>query len=338
MVFSRAILVALILLLAMPAVAEPRSASADKLPPDIERELALPEDKIDIGEAALIFAREIFPDQVDVIADSVELDRLADEARQLMPANATTDQAILALAEVIYHREGYHYDVPDGPPVPFSMPSSDKAENYFLPATLQLKHGACVTLPMLFLAVAQRLHLPVYPANGPAHNYLKITDPYARIRNWEATSGGPARDVWIIEQENIPAAGIERGTYMRTLSYHEYLADLLAFNGHYYEQMGLWDTAALYFKRALQINPNNDYAAIELATNYTKKFLYLIWSNDPDRAWPALAQAQTYINRFAAMGGDFSAYEDSSQPGEGNAYEQFFDSRPPDKLSLAYKN
>jgi|SRR6516164_1031904 len=48
------------------------------LPPEIEHILALPEDKIDMGMAALVFAHAIFPEHVNVFAGSREIDRLAD--------------------------------------------------------------------------------------------------------------------------------------------------------------------------------------------------------------------------------------------------------------------
>jgi hypothetical protein len=52
------------------------------LPPEIEHILALPEDKIDMGMAALVFAHAIFPEHVNVFAGSREIDRLADEVRK----------------------------------------------------------------------------------------------------------------------------------------------------------------------------------------------------------------------------------------------------------------
>src|SRR5208283_450819 len=130
----------------------PIRAADFALPDDIERLLALPEDRIDVGEAALIFAREVFPDLVDVIANSREIDRLADETRAIMPPHASTDEALFALGKVIYEREGYHYDFGGTTPEKDSLNPDDKAEDYYLPAILQLKHGTCVTLPMLFYA------------------------------------------------------------------------------------------------------------------------------------------------------------------------------------------
>ena len=57
---TRPALLAALLLLAMPAT--PHAAPVDnELPPDIEKILALPEDKIDVGMAAIVFAHVIFP-------------------------------------------------------------------------------------------------------------------------------------------------------------------------------------------------------------------------------------------------------------------------------------
>jgi hypothetical protein len=55
---------------------------------DIDRVLALPEEKIDIGIAALTFAKEFYP-SLDVAAYSRKIDQLANQVRVL--AQGTQD-------------------------------------------------------------------------------------------------------------------------------------------------------------------------------------------------------------------------------------------------------
>jgi len=145
--------------------------------------------------AAIVFAHVLFPDHVNVAAYSLQLDRLADETRQLIPFKASSDQKIAALAEVLFKREGYLYD--------FSPASWNKTINYFLFGILDSKQGTCVTLPMLFLAVAQRLGVPVYPVHAPQHTLLRNRDPLATIRNIEATSGGTKLDASYVHEDHI---------------------------------------------------------------------------------------------------------------------------------------
>jgi regulator of sirC expression with transglutaminase-like and TPR domain len=129
-------------------------AYADQI--DIRHEMGwqvrLPEDQIDIGIAALTFAKEIYP-EIDIAAYSRRIDALADQVRRL--ANGTTDpeRRIRVMNTVFFRMEGFHYDRD-----PFSRV---KLEYYFLNGILDTKQGICYTMPLLYVAVAQQLsHIP----------------------------------------------------------------------------------------------------------------------------------------------------------------------------------
>ena len=108
--------------------------------------------------------------------------------------------------------------------------------------------------------MAQRLGVPLYPVHAPQHTFLRNRDPLATIRNIEATSGGTKLDSSYVHEDHISQTALDKGTYMRTLTYHEYLADLLTFNGRVLAQNHQYDGALKYFKRAQQLNPTNDFA------------------------------------------------------------------------------
>jgi regulator of sirC expression with transglutaminase-like and TPR domain len=299
---TRPALLAALLLLAMPAA--PHAVPADTgLPPEIEKILALPEDKIDVGMAAIVFAHVLFPDHVNVASYSLQLDRLADETRLLIPFTASSDQKIAALAEVLYRREGYIYD--------FSPASSTKTTNYFLPAMLDKKQGTCVTLPMLFMAVAQRLGVPVYPVHAPQHTFLRNLDAAATIRNIEATSGGTKLDSSYINENHISQTAIDKGTYLRTLTYREYLADLLTFNGRALAQNHQYDEAVKYFKRAQELNPTNDFVLINIMDTYLNEAMHSP-PPSPENSTPISGRyfvaAITYHNQLLDLGVDLNDY------------------------------
>ena len=84
------VLPALLLVSSQPARADDRG-----FPPAIEKILALPEDKIDTGLAALTFAKEIFPG-TDIEAESKKIDVLAAEAEALNNGNPDPDHVIRA--------------------------------------------------------------------------------------------------------------------------------------------------------------------------------------------------------------------------------------------------
>jgi len=200
------------------------SASADnrKIGHAIEQQLALPENKIDVGIAALTFAKEIYPD-LDVAAYSKKIDLLADQARQLANGTQDPERRIRVLNTVLFRTEGFHYDhAPD---------ARRKKEYYFLNGILDTKQGICYTMPLLYMAVAQRLGYPVYPVHAPDHLFVRYVDPSFKQQNIEVTSGGKYfEDGWYIQDFAIGEKGLASGSYLRTMTYREFLGDMLGAN------------------------------------------------------------------------------------------------------------
>ena len=71
----------------------------------IETLAALPEDKIDIGLAALTLAKDIYPD-LDITAYSAKIDALAERVRTYVEDSTDTRRRIGALNQVIYTEDG----------------------------------------------------------------------------------------------------------------------------------------------------------------------------------------------------------------------------------------
>ena len=138
--------------IALVTLAGPCLIAAEPLiSPAVLKQLNLPEHQVDIGIAALTFAKEVYPD-LDVQAYSAKVDDLAHKVRQL----ATTvrdprdpETRIRLLNTVLFRQEGFRYDRD-----PFSR---SKQEYYYLNGILDTKKGICYTLPLLYIAVAHRL-------------------------------------------------------------------------------------------------------------------------------------------------------------------------------------
>ncbi|MGH8458127.1 MAG: transglutaminase family protein, partial [Nevskiales bacterium] len=112
-------------------------------PRDIQKQLNLPEQQLDIGIAALTFAKAIYPD-LDIAAYSSRIDLLADRVRQLAGGSQDPEQRIRALNTVIYLHEGIRYD--------HSPDARSRQEYYFLNGILDTKRGICYTMPLLYMA------------------------------------------------------------------------------------------------------------------------------------------------------------------------------------------
>jgi hypothetical protein len=137
---------------------QPARADDQAIPPEIEKLLALPEDKIDIGTAALVFSHDIYAHETDIPKYSAKIDKLVAEVRDIQAAARARlipgitdgpDDTIFALNEVFYRREGFKYD--------HSPDALTNAPNFFLPGERKL--GICSTLPSI-VSCASPIHAP----------------------------------------------------------------------------------------------------------------------------------------------------------------------------------
>ena len=259
-------------------------ANGAQFPPELNRVLNLAEGEIDVGIVALTLAKEIYPD-LDVPSYSRKIDEIVFKARQLAAGTLDPEKRIRVLDTVIFLREGYRYDR-----TPFAR---SKQEYYFLNGILDSKLGICYTLPLLYLAVAQRLKYLIYPVAAPDHMFLRYADASFKAQNIEVTSGGKYfPDTTYVEDFSISKRAIESGSYLRTLTYREFLGHMLAANAFVMGQRGDGNKVMAYFERAAQLDPkfadhHNNLAEMyfaksavvrgELVTKYRDKAKEAAW-------------------------------------------------------------
>lgn len=230
---------------------------------EIEEVLALPEEKIDIGIAALILAKEIYSN-LDVAAYSRKIDVLAGKVRWLAKDAQDPEQRIRALNTVLFLHEGFRYD---RDPL-----SRNRQEYYFLNGILDSKQGICYTLPLLYLAVAQRVGYPIFPVAAPDHLFVRYAVPGFQEQNIEVTSGGKYfPDETYITDFSISLAGRNSGSYLRTLSYKEFLGHLLMANALVHGRQGNGQKMLSYIERAALLNPRFADNYVNLAEVYRAK-------------------------------------------------------------------
>jgi regulator of sirC expression with transglutaminase-like and TPR domain len=220
---------------------------AEQSTSSIQSLLNLPENKIDIGIAALTLAREIYPD-VDVASYSAKLDSIAGHVRRLAKGTHDPDQRIRCLNTVILLHEKFQGTR--------DLSIARKSEKYFLNRVLDSKRGNCFSMPVLYVAVAQRLGWPIYPVSVPDHSFVRYVDPVLKEQNIETTSnGGYVPNEQYVKDFMVSSKGRKSGAYLRTLTYREFLGDLVATNGIRFGQQGQLAKAAAYLQLATQLNP-----------------------------------------------------------------------------------
>lgn len=181
-----------------------------------------PESRLEYLEAAIIFDRLIDKNS-NIPATRATVARLVDAARQMAGPQPTDAYKLAAIRKAIYdagawnHNRAFSYDLSD--------PLGGQPGSKLLSTYVRTRKGNCVSMPTLFLIVADRMGLKVGLGAAPLHLLVRYTDPAGTHHNLEATSGGhEARTEWY--RQNLPMTdrAVESGIYMRTLSKRETVA------------------------------------------------------------------------------------------------------------------
>lgn len=208
-----------------------------------------PEAQIDLGRAALVLAKDIYPD-ISIDAYSRQIDELAAKAKGLARGSTDPEQRIRALNTVLFRDSGFHYDRD-----PFSRSREDY---YFLNRVLDTRRGLCYSLPLLYLAVAQRLGYPMHAVIVPDHVFVRYSAPDFAEANIETTSGGRfiaddayARDFAVSE------TGRTRGSYLASKTNREFLGQMFAASAFVWSRHGQGWRAIALLERARELDPRS---------------------------------------------------------------------------------
>ena len=197
----------------------------------IEEILQLPEEEIDVGIASLVLAKEFYPDMdIDFFIHS--FDSLANRFNKFFGQHTDPDQRIRALNTFLYKSGAWNKGKI------FSYDNDDleakELNNRFINGYITTKKGSCITMPLLYVILAERLDWPVYPVLTPKHFFLRYVpeNPIAGFQgNIEATNGGSYfPDEQYQADLQIPEKAVKNGVYLRNLTKKEYLASLLLIN------------------------------------------------------------------------------------------------------------
>lgn len=179
--------------------------------------LAFPANALDYLEAKLAFDAVIDP-SVDHKVIRQQIDELVAKATELAHRAATESAKIAALRKLLHESGPWN----DHRPFVYDHVHFKDIRLKLLSAYLDGRRGNCVTMPILFLILADRLGLDVALARAPSHLFVRHRDEDGRITNLETTSGAlPARDVWIRQSRNVSQLGVDTGFYMRSLTRRE---------------------------------------------------------------------------------------------------------------------
>lgn len=197
-------------------------ATAFKVPPvaAVRNLLSQPDEELDFASAAATIDRIIDPDS-DAVATIGQVNRLAEAARHIAGPDRGEDRTLSAIRTVL-HRPGPWNG---GRPFCYDHDSYRSLGLKLISNYLRSRRGNCVSMPILFLILADRLDIDIGLALAPSHLLVRFRNAAGREINLEATSGAlPARDAWIRQERRISDRSIATGLYLRKLNRRESVA------------------------------------------------------------------------------------------------------------------
>ena len=277
-------------------------SQAEYKAPTIREILKRSEDQIDIGEAALVLAKEFYP-TLNIPHFLYIFDYMANRFNALLKAEGYyKPEDKIKLLNTYLYQKGWWNDS-----ITFSYDDEDyyrnglqgvsKQSNRFINGYIATKKGSCITMPMLYLIIAERIDLPLYPVLSPKHFFVRyvpneLTEKFQA--NIETTNGGSfLSDQTYIDDAGIPKVALKRGTYLRTLSKKEYIATLCAMNGTLLADKGKFKKGKSYLWLALKYHKN-------LAMAYWNYgIIHLEWAKRQERVMKS--QIISTLIRYEAM-------------------------------------
>lgn len=145
------------------------------------------------------------------------------------------------------------------------QPDHRKPETQFVNGLLRTKTGTCVSMPILYVLVGERLGYPIHLVAIKDHYFCRWDDgKYAS--NIEATSGGGiADDAKYIADFKLTEAEVSGGFWMKNLTKKQVVAQFLAARATYWLEQGKRPQALADYRLAASYCSADPYIIANLA-------------------------------------------------------------------------
>lgn len=264
-VFGKALLIAGLVVGGMPTCAQGSQPSSDPALRAVRSLLAVPEAELDLAKAKLTIDHLIDP-QVNVSRTLMQLDAMAAQVKAQLPPGANRRAKFVTLMTYLYRpdpstgQRPFSYDLDD--------PFGKNINNKLLTTYLTTRKGNCVSMPVLFVILAQKIGLDATLSTAPAHVLAKFRDDDGQMVNVENTSVGTKSDSGYAQDMNITTKALANGIYLQRLSKRESVVimtnTLMEFYGHQGQQARRIAVADL----TLRAYPKNVQAMLQKGSAY----------------------------------------------------------------------
>ncbi|QWP76103.1 hypothetical protein J5226_21305 [Lysobacter sp. K5869] len=220
----------------------------------VRRVLATPDAQLDLARAKIAIDRLIDP-RTDEAVTLRQLDSLTRAIQARIPVGASRREKLRILVDSLAQpgpwndARPFRYDLDD--------PFGEDIRNKLLATYLATRKGNCVSMPILFAILAQRIGLDASLAVAPHHLFARAKVDGGQWVNIEATSFGTKTDDSYRKELNITATAIKSGIYLRTLSPKESLGVTLETLLEHYSKSGANEQRLAVADMVLKSDPRN---------------------------------------------------------------------------------
>jgi len=249
-----------------PVQAQPSARSRDSDLATVGEILQSPEADIDLAKAKVTIDRLIDP-SIDAAATLAQLDGMAKGLKAVLPAGVSKRLTMDALRYHLYKASPWN----DNRPFQYDLddPFGANVRNKLLSTYLATRKGNCVSMPLLFIILGQKLGIDVTASTAPNHVFVKYRDDDGTLHNLETTSGaGFTRDVWMRQQFPMSDEALASGIYMRALTKKETVVVMVGTLLEFYGQQGLQQQRIAMAKLALEHDPKHVSAILHQHSAY----------------------------------------------------------------------
>lgn len=219
---------------------------------------------IDIGNAALILAQLVSPD-MDINDYMKELDYIAGEIKSRIGAEKDPEKIIGIINDYLFNfRKAFIVKAQKEKYIKTEMSNfSGNPSRSFLHNVLDTMEGNCMGFSTLYLAIGERLNLPLYGVSLPSHVFVRYDDGNSK-RNIETTEKGAEiktlqeygnflqnSDLIKTFEEDAPS-----DLSFRNLSKKEFIALILINRGIVFDMLGQTGSAMESFEQSLRLRPD----------------------------------------------------------------------------------
>jgi len=219
----------------------------------IDEVLLLKDDEVDLATSALILSEQ-WSDVVHGLRYRRELDAMAEEIKKRLQEQKlrANFRAIPVINDYLFKELGYT-----------AVKDAKDPNDLFLHSVMDRRKGYCLSLSTLYLALGERLGLPLYGVVVPGHFFVRYDSRSIRF-NIECTAGGAQQnDSHYIKKFRVPEH--HDRLYMENLTKKQTLGCLFNNFGVVYLETGRPKFALLALDLAARINPKLSEARSNLS-------------------------------------------------------------------------